>query len=248
VVMSRVLALVLALRSASAGEPAPEPEVPVQTPDPAPSPERDPATVAAELFADGRYAEAAAAFEAAYQATSDPAFLFGHAQALRFGGNCGGAIELFEEFIATSPPEPDVKEAERVIEACREILGQGPTPDPIVAPEPAPAPALAPDRAPPPRRWSQDRAGGALVGTGVALVAVGAGLYGGSHALARDRMETEAQYERREGTVRGLAAGGITALAVGGALVVGGIVRWVIVARREGRASAWRGDAMTWRF
>lgn len=250
--MSRVLALALALRSAFVAEPAPQPEVPVQTPDglqPSPAPERDPAVVAAELFADGRYAEAAAAFDAAYQATHDPAFLFGHAQALRFGGNCGGAIELFEAFIATGPPEPDIEEAERVIAACRDILDQGPTPDPIApAIVPRPVEVPPPDR-PPPATWPRDITGGVLVGTGLVLAATGAGLLGGSHALARDRIETEAQYERRQRSVRGLSAGGIAAMAVGGALLVGGVVRWVLVARRDGKQAARRSvSSLGFRF
>lgn len=143
--MSWLVVVALAVRSVVATEPAHEREVEVevQRPSAPRAPDRDPAIVAAELFADGRYAEAAAAFEAAYRETGDPAFLFGHAQALRFGGNCGGAIELFEAFIETGPPEPDVAEARRVIAACREILDQGPTPDPVVTtpqPEPEPEP------------------------------------------------------------------------------------------------------------
>lgn len=250
--MSWLVALALAVRSVVATEPAHEHEVEVevQRPSAPAAPDRDPATVAAELFADGRYAEAAAAFEAAYRETGDPAFLFGHAQALRFGGNCGGAIELFEAFIETGPPEPDVAEARRVIAACREILDQGPTPDPVVTtPQAPPEPEPAPAPEPAPKRWSRDVLGGVLVGGGILLAAGGAGLYGASFALARDRMETEAEYERRGRTVRATSASGIALMAAGGALLVGGIVRWAIVARREGRGTARHGLApLAWRF
>ena len=187
---------------------------------------------AATLFGEGRYVEAAEAFAVEYKETGDPALLFGRAQALRRAGNCGAAIDVFEEFIATEPPAPDVEAARDVIDECKDVLG-------VQEVEPAPAPASAPpsDESPPPprRRWYADPLGGALAGIGLAVTATGAGLYGASFSLARDdEGESESEHRERRTRVRRFAAAGITLLATGGALLIGGIVRYAVVARAEG--------------
>jgi tetratricopeptide (TPR) repeat protein len=207
---------------------------------PAPLPE-DPAERAGALFERGRFADAAAAFSEAYAETGDPALLFGRAQALRRAGNCKAAIEVFEAFIAAGPPERDIEEAKKVIEDCREILGEEtqaepPPPIPPVDAEPEPLP-------PPPPKWWRDPAGGVLLGTGLATTAVGGVLYGVSFARAGDRPgETEMEFEDRRQSVRGLSAAGISLLAVGGALLVGALVRYAVVGRATSAPSSadWR--------
>lgn len=200
----------------------------------APLPE-DPAARAGELFKRGRFADAAAAFSEAYAKTGDPALLFGRAQALRRAGNCKAAIEVFGEFIAAGPPEPDVREAEAVIEDCKQILGEDAAdPDPDVQPPP-PIPPVDDEPQPQPRgrtKWWRDPAGGVLLGSGLGVAAIGATLYGVSFARADANMsETETQFEDRRQSVRSLSAAGISLLAVGGTLVVGAIIRYAVVAR-----------------
>lgn len=225
--------------AAASGEPEP----------PAVNAAADPAVRAGELFRDGEYAEAAAAFEQAYERTGDPAFLFGRAQALRRAGNCGAAIDVFEQFIATGPPEPDVRAARDVIAACRAILGEDAVEpiEPEPAPEPLPPDAV--DEPPPPAR--RDVTGGVLMGVGAGVLVGGVALYGASFARAGARAETEQAYEQRRRSVRAMAATGVTLMITGGALLVGGAVRYAIVARRSGgrvaRASL-LADPLRWRF
>ncbi|MEX1365211.1 MAG: hypothetical protein AB1Z98_18940, partial [Nannocystaceae bacterium] len=213
----------------------------------------DPAVRAGELFGDGQFAEAAAAFEEAYALTGDPAYLFGRAQALRRAGNCGAAIEVFEAFIDSGPPEADVRAANDVIEACRSILDEPGVPsdrepEPMVEPTADPAPA--PARAPP--RWPRDVAGGVLLGTGAAVTVAGGVLYGVARARTSARGETEQEYEDRSQQVRTLGALGISALVVGGSLLVGSVIRYALVARAEGegRSLATRRfrSPLRWRF
>jgi tetratricopeptide (TPR) repeat protein len=198
--------------------------------------ETDPAVRAGELFRDGEFEKAAAAFAEAYARTGDPALLFGRAQALRRAGNCGAAIEVFEQFIATSPPAADVQAARDVIEACRSILGEEPTePEPHLA---APQATPEPDPPPPPRpRWHRDVAGGVLLGSGLAVAATGAALYGTAFGRAGEPpagpMQSEQAYEARQRSIRTLAATGGGLLIGGTALLVGSVVRYAIVARRE---------------
>lgn len=238
--MSTATAIVLAALGPSGTPPAvPEIEATTQVGEAEP----DPAARAGTLFRDGEFAEAAAAFLLAYERTGDPAFLFGRAQALRRAGNCGAAIDVFETFIATEPPEADIRAARDVIEACRSILGQG-----AVAPlegEAVPEPD-EPDEPPRPRpAWPRDVTGGVLLGSGIAIAIAGGVVYGSGASQAGARMETEQAYEAREQRVRVLGATGVSLMVSGGALLVGSVVRYVIVARRQ-RAQGGRAVARRW--
>lgn len=213
---------------------APPPTVP-PAPPPAADEEPDPAVRAGQLFRDGQFERAAEAFAEAYARTGDPAFLFGRAQALRRAGSCAAAIEVFEAFIAASPPEADVQAANDVIAACQAILAQhGPAPDAPETDDPAPAEPPPDEPAPPPPRWSRDVAGGVLFGAGLAVTLAGGAVYGTAFARASARaQESERAYEARRGRVRTLAATGAGLMAAGSALLVGSVVRYVIVARRQ---------------
>ncbi|HWB82045.1 MAG TPA: hypothetical protein VG755_44085 [Nannocystaceae bacterium] len=222
--------LLLALALAVAPVPTEVPETPQQV--------EDPAARAARHFDAGEFVEAADAFEQAFTQTGDPAFVFGRAQALRRAGNCAAAIEELERFIALAPPAPDVEEANRVIDSCKRVLGIDDEPPPPVV-EPAPPPVV--DIAPPPAKpkpWHRDAAGAALLGSGLAVAAIGAGLLGGSYVRARDRdLESETQWQTRGDTVRTLSVTGIVLLALGGALTIAGAARWGAVARRDRNAT-----------
>jgi hypothetical protein len=226
--MSPAIAIVLAALAPAASGSARTTDVEAAAPS-----ETDPAVQAGELFRNGEFEKAAAAFAEAYARTGDPALLFGRAQALRRAGSCGAAIEVFEQFIATSPPAADVQAARDVIEACRSILGEEPT-----EPEPPLAQPQATPEPPPPRpRWHRDVAGGVLLGSGLAVAATGAALYGTAFGRAGEPpagpMQSEQAYEARQRSIRTLAATGGGLLIGGTALLVGSVVRYAIVARRE---------------
>lgn len=203
-----------------------------------PAPAEDHAVVAAQAFRNGDFVLAAEAFQRAYEITGDPALLFGRAQALRRAGSCAAAVDVFEEFIATSPPAPDADAAQKVIDECRAILDVH---EPVPPPEPIADQPLPPPP-PPPKRWHRDVTGGVLLGTGLAVAVVGAALYGTSFAQADDRGGTEQQYDDRRRRVRTLSASGAALMIGGGALVIGSIIRYAVVAKR-GRSSrvAWQG-------
>jgi len=226
--MHSLLALALALAPAPVPTPTDEPA--------AVAPEDDPAARAARHFSAGEFLEAADAFEEAFERTGDPAFVFGRAQALRRAGNCAAAIDVFERFIALGPPPSDVEEAQKVIDACRRVLGI----DDPVAPPPTPIADTSPaEPAPPPkRRWYADPAGDALFVSGLVVAALGGGLLGGSYVRARDRAsESESDWDDRENSARAMSISGVVLLATGGALLLGSVIRFAVVARRE-RVSA----------
>ncbi len=201
----------------------------------------------AELIRAGDYVGAAAAFERQYEETGDPALLFGQAQALRRAGDCRTAITVFERFVATDPPAADVEAANDAIAACREILDDAEAPAAALATPPTPPPDPAPA---PARPWYRDPAGGVLVGIGLALAVTGAGLFGASYARLDQRPSSEADYEDRRRVVNAMWGSGLGLLAAGGALVVGGAIRWGIVARTRthGRVAFVPGSTFAIRF
>lgn len=206
------------------------------------APTEDHAAVAARAFREGDFVLAAEAFQRAFDITGDPALLFGRAQALRRAGSCAAAIEVFEQFIAMSPPATDAEAAQAVIDECRAILDvhePPPSPSPVDE-DPPPASTSPPPSASPP--WHRDVTGGALLGTGLAITAVGAALYGTAFAQADDRGGTEQQYDDRRRRVRTFAATGGALLITGGALVVGSVIRYAVVSKRRSSSRvAWRG-------
>lgn len=201
----------------------------------APAPD-DPAQRAEAAFAAGDYDQAATAAAEAYAATDDPKYLYAQAQAERFGGRCEQAIEHYLEFIASVPTSAATLAAQDNIAECEAVLGRTkPEPEPVepLAAEPAAAPP-ADEPEPPRTHWARDPLGGALVGAGVAVLAIGGGLYGQAHLDARAARQAQDVLTYGEHIDRAytLSRVGLPLMITGGALVVGGVVRWAVVARR----------------
>ncbi|MCA9706227.1 MAG: hypothetical protein KDK70_10295 [Myxococcales bacterium] len=191
---------------------------------------------ARQRFEQGRFAEAAALLADLYAIDPRPEYLYSRGQALRLAGNCQEAIGALDAFLATSPPQSDVEDAEHWIARCREHLGATePEAPPAIAPEPTPpsSPTQAPDEPP---RWHRDPLAGSLLGLGLVGMGTGAGLVGGAFAMARADAppgEGQAAHVERQRRVDRLATAGWSTLGVGSALVVGAIVRWAVVRRRS---------------
>lgn len=185
---------------------------------------------------------AADAFERAHELDPRPELLWSQAQALRFGGDCERAIAAYERFIAMGPPAVDQETARGNIERCEAEVEPEPEPDPpppVVEP-PKPTP-VQPDRAPAPaREWYADPTGASLFLGGLAVSAVGGGLIGSAHAMKVEASEasSEQEYRREIELAQRRNAPGIACLAVGGALLAGSIVRFIIVGRRAKRSTA----------
>ena len=197
---------------------------------------------AAQLFQDRRYREAAEAFAREYERDPKPALLFGRGQALLRSGDCFGAIESFEEFLATEPPDADANAAREQVTYCREIIeANSKRNDEATDPVDPPPPVIdEPIRRAEP--WHRDPMGSIFVGIGSPVLITGAILYGGSFGIANGTPpEQHTEHDRREGRVRGMAATGLTLLGVGTALVIAGAVRWAMVARRSPSRRARRG-------
>ncbi|MCX4247987.1 hypothetical protein [Paraliomyxa miuraensis] len=195
---------------------------------------RSAAQRAEDAFAAGDYDQAATAAAEAYAAEGDPKYLYAQAQAERFGGRCELAIEHYREFIAAVPSSAATLAAQDNIAECETLLERAkPAPEP--EPEPTPPPATEATDEPEPRaRWARDPLGGALVGTGAAVLAIGGGLYGQAHLDERAARQAHdvATYGDHIDRAYALSRVGLSLMIAGGTLVVGGAVRWAVVARR----------------
>lgn len=190
-------------------------------------------------YREGRWDEASTAFAAAYDDTGDPTFLYTRAQAERRAGRCEVAVDLYTKFLATSPPDAAAQAAMRYRDDCSSQLppASEPTPAPVVdvTPTDEPPADLPPKSVPPPRPWWRDPAGGVLVGVGAAGVVAGAVLVGLAYRDI-DRAPgagDDRRYVDRVGRAHRFEIAGGTVLAIGSALVVGGIVRWLVVRSRN---------------
>lgn len=183
-----------------------------------------------DAVARGDYTQAAALLEEAYQADPQPTYLYSKGEALLAANDCVGAQAAFDRFLATAPPEIDAAAARDRRASCTP-----PAPPPKAEPEPPP-PQVTPSNPPPPapRRLARDPVFWGLTGTGSVLALAGAGLLVGAKlsADATGGAATEGTWEVEVARSRGLATAGTVAVGVGGALLVGAVVRAIIL-RRE---------------
>ena len=189
---------------------------------------------------EGRWLDAAADYEVVFQATGDLRVRYAQAEALRLGGRCDEALPLYTEYLAGDPSQAMQSRTAQLIRVCEdEVEAEQARRAALETPPPPPTEA-APSREPTvdaPPRWYQDPAGDALVALGFSGVVAGGvvlalGVREGDAADGADNDRAFGQAIERAET-RTLA-GGIT-LGVGAALLVGGVVRWVIVDRTHAR-------------
>lgn len=201
---------------------------------------------AVELHQDGRLAEASEVLAQAYELYPDRDFLFMRGVIEREQEDCKTAVPLFEAFIAQHPSLVDVRAAQDEMELCRaaepEPAPEPPPPDPVAAPPlPTPAPASIP--APDPvdlqaargNAWRRDKPGGILLGAGLVLTTTGAVLLVAAQGTsnAADNAPTAGEYRAGRSDARTLGGSGWAVLGVGAAALVGSVIRYSIVARRN---------------
>ncbi|MEM9455063.1 MAG: hypothetical protein AAGF11_12855 [Myxococcota bacterium] len=223
---------------------------------------------AQRLWAQGDNAEVAALFERAHAIDPRPEYLFGWARAEIAMGHCPRGLELLDQLEASTPPAP-IQQASQDVRAQCETSPATPAPTAPAPVEPTdPTPAEAPDSAAPDsaapdsaapdsaastpatpepldlplRPWSRDRLGWALTGSGLVVGAIGLGLWGGAAGrLSRPPPTADENallvYSDRW---RGVGLAGIATVSVGGALVMAGLVRFAVRARRSSTPSSGR--------
>lgn len=190
-----------------------------------------------------RYTEALEHFQAAYELHPDPAFLFNIGQCQRLLGQRESAARSYRAYLSQLPDAPNREQARRFIAELSQ---------PAAAPPPAPAPAppaervvlisVPPQPSPPPvadtaSPWYRSAPGWGLVGSGVAVLAVGGALLGYGTTLQSQAGDarTVAERENDTNTSTNLRLSGGILLGVGGLLTIGGATVFGVVAARHRR-------------
>ncbi len=204
-----------------------------------------------ELFAEKDYEGAARELEQAYALDPYPRLLVAWAQAELYSGDCVKSLELYERYLDGDPPADDVAKVQPFIDQCRAEVSDAeenplpPETDPVeegvVASDEPPAPTQLTPREPPDdiperaRPWHRDPLGGALVGIGAAVSLAGVGLATAAGVHDRQANDVRLHGEFEDAVDRALLEARLSygAFALGGALVIGGAVRYGVVARRS---------------
>lgn len=207
-------------------------------------PATDPRAVAqdvAALLDQGDADGARARIASATAANPDPRFVYMRAALEEHVGRCDRAIPLYRAFLEDAEDALDREEAEGGLARCGAPKpGPEPTPTPTTRPTPPPLADLPspPARAP----WQRDALGWTLVGLGTAGSVTGGVLLGLADVAARRANDSTQQsaYQDSRSQVRPRRVAGAIVLSAGSALLVGGIVRFVVVHRRGGaRTASW---------
>jgi len=203
---------------------------------------------AQQHFNDEDYAAAIPELKAAYALEPNPMLLYAWAQAERLAGSCSRAAELYRRFLDTEPAQDQRQLAEANLVDCE----AEPEPEELEPDELEPdelEPDAMNDDETPLRPWYLDRAGGAMMGVGLASV-IGGGVLmavarggvrdAGAAQIQQDHIDAESR-ARRNNTV------GIIVLGVGSGLVVGGAIRYAILEAR-GRTRSEEAALPRWRL
>lgn len=200
-------------------------------------------TKGARLFGNASFAEAIEEFKASALVEPSPATDFNLGVAYRLLGEgtsdvatkrerFNKSIWHYERFIKTSPATPArALEAQKLVDKMRDDIAAMPAPavtPPKTEPErvePAPQPTTLP-----PESSSRDVVAWTMVGSGVAALGVAGGLFWSASSLRDDAKASPDQKEqeslRDRADTRSLV--GKTLGVVGGALVVGGVIKFLL--------------------
>lgn len=185
-----------------------------------------------DLYRQQRYPAAAAELRRGFDLEPRREFLFAEAQAWRLAGDCGRALPLYRQFIASQPPAVQIEAAYLGIDRCESHRGP-----------PADGRMLSPPAAPPPRRapsaWWQGERGWWTAAMGAGTIALGVGLaYLVASNRARDealssRTTSYARFDEVWETAQQRRTVGLTALVGGALLVAAGGTRLLLLRHRS---------------
>jgi|GEM_PF-2477770 len=190
----------------------------------------------------GDYETAATHLKSAYAIEQRPELLYAWATVERHAGHHKVAAGLYEAYVEQEPNSPSAGEARAHIVELRALAGEPIPPPEIVKPSeddgttdestPPPPPDTDDDAAPSPLKG--EKLAPALIGAGAAVAIAGGVLMGVAQARVTDSANapTEDAYFSELDAGRSLYYGGAATLGVGGLIVLGGVIRYAVVARR----------------
>lgn len=162
--------------------------------------------------------------------------LYAKAQTLNKLDRCGEAVPIYNDVLEAVPEDSEaaslVKDA---LVECADKLAKGTgSPDPELEPEPVVDPVPDPDPQPEPKEdaWYKDIPAPIILGVGLVGVGVGGALLSQASNIDPAAADDYGAFEADRDRQRTLRISGGVVLGIGGALIVGGIVRYVVVAGR----------------
>ena len=203
----------------------------------------------ARFFETGQYDAALVEFEAAFRLSGEADFLHNISWTHEKAGRIKEAIDYAIRYQAAVPTGEDQERARRRVEFLKQRYSTSPAPTepsadssaPTSTPAPiATAPTATPQSAAPVQQTSESRAKvpplalGLVVGGG-ALTVAGIGCLAGAWAMGQQIGNADLAFGDASSLVdrgRALNATGIALTVVGGAMVVGGAVSWMVLGRR----------------
>jgi hypothetical protein len=183
-------------------------------------------------------------YQAAYQAEQRPEFLWALAQAQRMGGDYKAAIDSYKAFKRLDVSTTQANAAELQITKCEALEAKKEAEAAKAANRAKPAPtaeAKTPTTAPKPTKheeqpaapdqehWYSDAFGHILFFTGLAVSGVGGYFLLTGNSDVRNTSGGYDEVTTRQDSGKKKQVIGTGGLAVGGALMVGGIVRYLVV-------------------
>ena len=197
-------------------------------------------------YQKGDFEGASEALGQSYKLEPDIETLFAWAQSERQQNKCESAIDLYKKLLATDMPGENKAAVQTKLDECKAIIAAktGTIDKPIDAPtqEPPVEPVREPERALEPRPegkapWWKDPIGDTLTIGGVIGLGVG-GYFLYSASQAEDKsMEQHASFESEQEKAESRGKLGVILTITGGALVVGGIVRYMTRSSGEDRTN-----------
>jgi tetratricopeptide (TPR) repeat protein len=180
------------------------------------------------------YATAKAELEAAHDLEPLPVLLYSLGQLERLLENCEAAVQRFEAYLATDPPEKAAEDTRMNIARCEPFIASEDEPPPPDVLEPSP-PVDDEPRQPPPQKRTVDPLGITLTTVGGAVIGIGFGVFGGSFVEQREaeREYGAMDFEQRVGRARTMYWAGVGLVAVGAAVAITGVVRLALVRKRR---------------
>jgi hypothetical protein len=174
----------------------------------------------------------------AYVLDPRPDLLYARAQAERLAGRCNVALPLYDRFLAEEKAGSQAAADARVNRSsCAQVVA-GTQPQPSKAPAERRGADASRARDPARPRWYRDPAGGVLVALGGVSTVIGGSLLG--IALSRDKQAdtaaNEGSFVDRKRGAHTQHQVGIAVLSIGGAMLIAGVVRWAVLASKDGRA------------
>lgn len=197
------------------------------------------ADAAAEAARAEDYSAAIRHLKAAYAIEQEPLLLYAWAQAERLSGNYRASISLYEAFLEQHPDGEIANKARvNLLDArskVREELDEVPPAEPITEDDD--------DQTPPPGGDTEEDEGSPLQGEKLAPILLGVGAVvtitggvllgiGRSRHGSADTQPTEQAYFDELDASRNIYYAGAATLGAGGLIMLGGAIRYIIVAKR----------------